>query len=186
MEEELPEHLKLAKEQIDDWHKEQNFKRLIGKYYSKHEGMGYPTYLRRIFVDKNNEVRVDEYHRPNNHAEFHFRSWTIQTFESINDTNYKFSEIEGKNYYDILDNYLSKPELKCLMVTKQGDRIKFLNKEIQAKNKHEEEVEARWDKLLYKIEQITNTIIFSPDNETKETLIKKLKTYVDKNVNTDD
>jgi len=36
----LPKDLQEAQEKINEWHKEQQLKNIVGKYYSKHTGPG--------------------------------------------------------------------------------------------------------------------------------------------------
>ncbi len=155
----LPEELQLAQKQIDEWHKDQHLKKLIGKYYTKHTGYGYATHLRRIFFDKNKEIRVEEYHRPNNHSEFHFTTWTIKEATDLVN-QYDYDEVDGKVYYDILNNYLSTPALKSLMVEKQGNAIKALRTEVNTHVKKYEELVKEKSDMAWKLGNIKSAVSY--------------------------
>ena len=45
---ELPKHLQEAQYEIYEWNKQQAFQKAIGKFYTYHGGLGYPTALRRV------------------------------------------------------------------------------------------------------------------------------------------
>ncbi len=45
---ELPQHLQDAQQAIYEWNKQQAFQEAIGKFYTFHGGLGYPTALRRV------------------------------------------------------------------------------------------------------------------------------------------
>jgi len=122
---ELPQRLKDAQDEIAEFHKADALQKLIGKFYTKHEGTGYPTHLRRIYLDENEKVRVDDYHSPKGCMEFHFKSYTIN--EAVDLQNYDFRDgSEPKVWYDCLDRFLNSKPLNSLVVTRQGKVIENL------------------------------------------------------------
>ncbi len=128
MSDELPQRLIDAQNEIAAIHKANALQELIGKFYSKHEGLGYPTRLRRIFLNDNQDVTVEDYHRPRNHSEFNFKTYTI-TESATMQNNYEYREIEGKVFYDVLDMFLNFKPINSLVVTKQGAVIELLKKQ---------------------------------------------------------
>lgn len=114
MEVELPEDLKIAQEKINKFYKEEELKQQIGKYYSAHRGYGFPVALRRIFLDKNNNIRVDEYYvsKPEEETTFEFKTYIITEAVSNYNTSNNWSEIEGKIWYECLKRFLNIDALK--------------------------------------------------------------------------
>lgn len=150
---ELPQRLKDAQDEIAAIHKADALTQLVGKFYSRHEGTGYPTHLRRIFLDDKQEVTVEDYHKPHNYSEFHFKTYKI-TEAATMQNNYNYSEIEGKSFYHVLDMFLSFKPINSLIVLKQGKEIEAL----KTKNRKTEETSSqhmndKW-KLQEKIDNV--------------------------------
>lgn len=118
MEDKLPEDLLQAQEKINAWHKEQALKKLIGKFYSLHEGTGYPNGLRRIYLDTNDEIRVDHYYTDKHtmHKKFEFESFTISD-STVDHKQHGFREVEDpKVWYDCLKILTNIPQIKSIFV----------------------------------------------------------------------
>ena len=125
---ELPPDLQAAQERISEWHKEDQLKQLIGKYYCAWRGSGYPSALRRIYLDKQNLIRVDEYEMiyagPNQtFSEFKFTTYTInESLPSYGDQT-SWSESEGKVWHESLIRLLNIDALKTgAFLELQADR----------------------------------------------------------------
>ncbi len=126
----LPKELQEAQEKIAAWHKEDQLKQLIGKYYCAWRGSGYPTALRRIYMDKQNLIRVDEYEMiyagPNQtFSEFKFSTYTInESLPSYGDQT-NWCESEGKVWHESLIRLLNIDALKTgAFLELQADRDK--------------------------------------------------------------
>jgi len=171
MTEELPQRLIDAQDEIAAIHKANALQELIGKFYSKHEGTGYSTRLRRIFLNDNQEVTVEDYHRPHNRSEFNFKTYVI-TEAATMQNNYEYCELEGKVFYDILDMFLNFKPINSLVVIKQGAVIELLKTQNREKEKKIGELNDVKYKLEDKFQDIINT--FGAFSYTKTNDDKKL------------
>ena len=113
---ELPQRLKDAQEEINAFRKEDALKKLVGKYYSVHHGMGYPDGLRRIYLDKNNKIRVDHYSHPKGSMDFEFKTFTITEAE-VDHLQHEFDEIEDPAlWYNLLKSLLNIPQIRRVFI----------------------------------------------------------------------
>jgi len=116
MSSELPKDLQEAQARITAWHKEDQLKQLIGKFYVAYTGTGPPTALRRIYLDKDNKIRVEEYDivRVDYGAieQFKWITYTIEDPILRYSESKRFSEIEGKVWYQCLERVLNLEALK--------------------------------------------------------------------------
>jgi len=168
---ELPQRLIDAQDEIAAIHKENALQELIGKFYSKHEGYGLPTHLRRIFLNDKQEVTVEEFHLPHDRSEFNFKTYTI-TEAATMQNNYGYSALEGKVFYNILDGFLTFKPINSLIVTKQGATIETLKKQNRETEKKLSDHKEKVVKLEDKFQDIINT--FGAFSYTKTNDDKKL------------
>lgn len=171
---ELPQRLKDAQEEIAAIHRADALQALIGKFYSKHEGLGYPTRLRRIFLDDNQEVTVEDYHSPHGSHDFHYTSYKI-TEAATMQNNYGYSELEGKVFYDILDMFLNSKPINSLVVTRQGKVIETLKTSVREHEKTQSRItDEKW-KLQETFDNLKNAFSTFEYTHDEKQLLEVIK-----------
>lgn len=116
MNDELPEELKQMQDKINEYYKEQSIKKQIGKYYSRHDGPGYPVELRRIYRDGDN-IRVDNYYSPHDRSEFKFKTWII-TEALYENSQPSFREVgDPKVWYNCLQILSNTKQIKSIFIS---------------------------------------------------------------------
>lgn len=122
MSDQLPEDLQQMQNKIDTFRKEQALKNQIGKYYSAmRKQTDRNLILRRIYQDKNNNVRVDEYKSDGFYDadySFAFKSWIITTELTGWDGNDHWNTIEGRFFYQQLERMLNIPQFNTILKEK--------------------------------------------------------------------
>jgi len=111
----LPKDLQEAQERINQFYKDERLKQQIGKYYVAYKGEGSPVALRRIYMDKDKNIKVEQYEISKYTEEvqyFNYKSWTITEFLDTAPHGFSFSEIEGKYWYQSFQRFLNINALK--------------------------------------------------------------------------
>ncbi len=124
---ELPPDLVEAEKRINAWKIADQLKKLIGKFYVAYAGVGPPTSLKRIFLDANDEIIVDEYHLQRGEwgqtTEFKWTTRVITKPEGFFYGGVHFSEIEGKAWHECFKRMINidaiKPADMKLMVNQE-------------------------------------------------------------------
>lgn len=177
--EELPQDLKDAQDRISKFYKDQRLTSQIGKFYSAHSGPGYPTKLRRIYLDANGAIRVDHYTAPKGVLEFNFKSWVIT--EELNDANQReFREVEDpKTWYNCLKMLIRFPQIESVFIEKELEeenkhksRVKELQSTIEESDRYKKVLNSRIDDA---VQYLHNTNFHSDDSDNIHKMIRILR-----------
>jgi len=116
----LPEDLQACQNKIDNYRKEQALLNQIGKFYhtEKYYNNNNLT-LRRVYRDKNDNIRVDEfkYNESNGWVdksrEMEFKTWVITEAMNLQE----FTEASSPQYwYQDLERMLNIPQIKDVFI----------------------------------------------------------------------
>lgn len=178
----LPKDLQDAQERINAWHKDQQLKNIVGKFYSRHSGPGYPSHLRRIYWTKINEIRVDDYSLTKEAGvEFKFKSYLIMEIQDLYDQR-EFREVEDvKVWYDCLDRFLNLEPINSLVVTRQGKVIENLKTSNREHEKSANELAGKNGELMGKLDSIKWTVDNQVGDKSILVLVDKIQKILEKN-----